>query len=85
MKLCRVDGKAISHACHPSLAGRAMLLCQPINGDGDPVGHPMVAVDHLGAGLHARVFVSSDGRCCRQELHDPKSPIRNFIQGLVDD
>ena len=85
MILCRVDGKAISHACHSSLQGCRLLLCQPITDGGEPIGHPMVAIDHFGAGLHAKVFVSTDGISAREEVDDPKSPVRNFVQGLVDD
>lgn len=84
MIYCRVDGNAISHACHPSLHGCRLLLCQPITETGEVIGHPMVAIDHLGAGLHSHVFVSTDGIGCREEVDDPKSPVRNFIQGLVD-
>ena len=51
---------------------------------GELIGAPIVAIDHLGAGLHSKVFVSTDGIGCRNEVHDPKSPVRNFVQGIID-
>jgi len=39
----------------------------------------------FGAGLHSRVFVSTDGVGARHLVHDESSPIRMFIQGLVDE
>ena len=58
-----------------------MLLCEPLDG-GDPHGAPMVAIDLFGAGLHPRVFVSTDGLGARHIVHDDNSPVRNFIQGV---
>lgn len=84
MIYCRVDGNAVSHACHPSLHGCRLLLCQPISGAGEATGDPIVAIDHFGAGLHSKVFVSTDGIGCRDIVHDPASPVRNFVQGIID-
>jgi microcompartment protein CcmK/EutM len=44
-----------------------------------------VAVDTFGAGMHSKVFVSTDGIGARALVEDDKSPVRNFIQGVVDD
>ena len=60
------------------------MLCQPIDPDGSAVGVPMVAIDLFGAGMHSKVFVSNDGLGARHIVHDDQSPIRNFIQGVVD-
>lgn len=79
-----VVGHAVSSHCHPSLKGCKMLLCEPIGTDGKAVGAPMVAIDLFGAGLHSKVFVSTDGIGARHIVHDPKSPVRNFIQGVID-
>jgi microcompartment protein CcmK/EutM len=61
-----------------------MLLCQTISPEGKPEGAPIVAIDLFGAGLHSKVFVSTDGVGARHLVHDEKSPIRNFIQGVID-
>jgi microcompartment protein CcmK/EutM len=44
-----------------------------------------VAIDLFGAGLHQRVFVSTDGIGARGIVHDEHSPVRNFVQGVIDD
>ncbi|TAG07005.1 MAG: ethanolamine utilization protein EutN [Verrucomicrobia bacterium] len=80
----QVVGHAVSSHCHPSLAGQKMLLCQTIDADGKLAGAPMVAIDLYGAGMHSKVFISTDGTAARNVVHDPKSPIRNFIQGVID-
>ena len=80
----QVVGHAVSSHCHPSLKGCKMLLCQPLDADGKAQGAPMVAIDLFGAGLHSKVFVSTDGVGARHMVHDEKSPVRNFIQGVID-
>lgn len=61
-----------------------MLLCQALDPERGLTGAPMVAIDLFGAGLHSKVFVSTDGLGARHIVHDDKSPVRNFIQGVVD-
>ena len=61
-----------------------MMLCQTLDADANLVGAPIVAIDLFGAGLHSKVIVSTDGLGARHIVHDDKSPIRNFIQGIVD-
>lgn len=74
-----------THA-HPSLRGFTMLLCQKEEADGTPSADPpFVAIDLFGAGMHQRVFVSTDGIGARDIVHDDHSPVRNFIQGIIDD
>lgn len=80
----QVVGHAVSSHYHPSLKGFKMLLCQALDPDGNPGGAPMVAIDLFGAGMHSKVFVSTDGIGARHIVHDPKSPVRNFIQGVID-
>ncbi len=80
----QVVGYATSSHSHCSLKGQKMLLCQPLGSGGKPEGAPIVAIDLFGAGLHSKVFVSTDGVGARHLVHDEKSPIRNFIQGVVD-
>ena len=86
MLLCRVVGHAVATCAHPSLRGASLRLCQREEADGTPLPEPpMVAIDHFGAGLHQRVFVSTDGIAARGIVDDEHSPVRNFIQGVIDD
>ena len=85
MFLAQVVGHAVSSHCHPSLKGHKMLLCQALDPQHGLAGAPMVAIDLFGAGLHSKVFVSTDGLGARHIVHDENSPIRNFIQGVIDE
>ena len=80
----QVVGNAVATAKHPSLDGFTMLLCQQLDADEKPNGTPFVAIDLFGAGMHQKVFVSTDGIAARGIVHDSKSPIRMFIQGIID-
>jgi len=84
MILAQVVGHAVTSHAHPSLKGCKLLLCQPLDAERRLSGAPMVAIDLFGAGLHSNVFVSTDGLGARHIVHDDFSPIRNFIQGVVD-
>ena len=84
MILAQVVGHAVSSHSHPSLKGCKLLLCQALDAQRRLSGAPMVAIDLFGAGLHSNVFVSTDGLGARHIVHDDSSPIRNFIQGVVD-
>ncbi|NNM29216.1 MAG: ethanolamine utilization protein EutN [Akkermansiaceae bacterium] len=71
---------------HPSLKGFTMLLVQREDETGKPDSEPpFVAIDLFGAGMHQRVFVSTDGIGARDIVHDEHSPVRNFVQGVIDD
>jgi microcompartment protein CcmK/EutM len=86
MLLCRVVGNAVASHGHESLKGFTMLLCQKEDADGSPADEaPFVAIDLFGAGMHQRVYVSTDGIGARDIVHDYHSPIRNYVQGVIDD
>jgi microcompartment protein CcmK/EutM len=85
MLLARVEGSVIATRKHPSYEGWRLLICQPINGAGEPEGVPQIAVDPHGAGMHERVLISSDGMATRLAVGDPKSPARWMIIALVDE
>ena len=86
MLLCRVVGNAVATCAHPSLKGFKMLLCQREDEDGKASAEPpFVAIDLFGAGMHQRVFVSTDGIGARGIVHDDHSPVRNYVQGAIDD
>jgi len=55
MILARVDGNAVTSIGHPSLIGRTIVLCTPVDEHGASAGAPFAAVDPMGAGMHARV------------------------------
>ena len=85
MFLARVEGNVIATRKHPSFEGWRLLICQPIGAEGQPEGVPQVAIDALGAGMHQRVILSSDGEAARVAVGDDKSPVRWMIVGIVDE
>lgn len=85
MYLARVEGNVIATRKHPSFEGWRLVICQPINGAGEPEGAPQVAIDALGAGMHQRVVISSDGAAARKAVGDNKSPARWMVIGVVDE
>ena len=85
MLLARVEGNVTATRKHPSFAGWRLLVCQPIGGGGEAEGTPVVALDPLGAALHQRVIVSTDGSAARHLVQDPLSPARMMIIGIVDE
>jgi microcompartment protein CcmK/EutM len=84
MNLARIDGNIVSATCHPSMEGYRTVICQPIDAEGNDEGTPVLAIDCLGAGLHERVILSTDGSATRELVRDPKTPLRNLIVGIVD-
>lgn len=85
MMLARAEGSVISTRKHPSFEGWRLTICQPIGAAGQPEGTPVVALDPLGAGLHQRVVVSTDGLAARHAVKDPRSPARMMIIAIVDE
>lgn len=85
MLLARVEGNVVATRKHPSFTGWRLVICQPINNDGEPDGAPQVAIDPHGAGMHQRVIISSDGAATRKVVGDKKSPARWMITGIVDE
>ena len=85
MLLARVDGSATATIRHPSAKGWRLAICQPIDEDGNEISTPILALDDMGAGLHQRVIISSNGDTLRKWVDDPKSPLRNMITHIVDE
>ncbi len=85
MLLARIDGSATSTIRHPSVKGWKLAICQPIDEEGRELGTPLIAIDKMGAGLHQRVILSSDGAALRDYVGDPHSPLRYMVTHIVDE
>jgi ethanolamine utilization protein EutN len=85
MYLARVEGNVTATRKHSSFEGWRLLICQPIGQSGTPEGVPQIAIDSLGAGMHQRVIISSDGAAARKAVGDEKSPVRWIVIGVVDE
>ena len=56
MQLARVIGTIVATTKDPGLAGRTLLVLQPLSPDREMVSAPLVAVDSVGAGSGEEVF-----------------------------
>ncbi|MEY3001363.1 MAG: Ethanolamine utilization protein EutN [Verrucomicrobiota bacterium] len=84
MLLCRVEGNATSTIRHPSLKGWRLLICQPLRENNEPDGLPILSLDALGAGVHDRVLVSSDGRSVQERIGTRHTPARYMTIAILD-
>jgi ethanolamine utilization protein EutN len=85
MQTARVLGSAIATVKHLSMEGRKLLVVQPYLSDGQtPDGHPLLAVDAVGAGRGEEVIITSDGRAAREYLNAEATPVRWTVIGICD-
>lgn len=85
MQWALVKGRATSTVKHPSLDGQKLLICQFLGNERQPIGDPILALDHLGAGKGDTVLITSDGSGLREMLKNGNSPARWWTLGIVDD
>lgn len=84
MLLARVVGEVVATVKHAYLAGRKLLLVQPVSAADAPTGKPAIAVDAAGAGPGDLVLVADEGNAAAQVLQAPRGPVRTVIVGVVD-
>lgn len=83
MKVCRVVGEVIATVKHPALAGRKLLIVQPVDAADAPGGPPLIAVDLADAGPGERVLLCDEGGSAALVL-GRDGPVRSVIVGRVD-
>ncbi len=82
MILARVVGTVVATRKDERLEGRKLLLCRPVNPQGEFEGSHLVAVDTVGAGFHETVLLVS-GSSARMAA-GKESPLDSAIVGIVD-
>ena len=86
MILCRVTGDVVSTVKNEKLAGKKILIVQPVDLDSKtPTEDSFLAVDLVGAGVTDLVLVVREGGGVRIVLQDDKIPLSNIITCIVDD
>jgi microcompartment protein CcmK/EutM len=83
MFLARVVGNVVATVKNPFLAGKKILIVQPLDRDGKDQGAKLLALDSVGAGAGETVY------CCRgREASFPflpdEVPTEISIVGIVD-
>lgn len=84
MRLARVIGTIVATIKHPSYDGQKIMLCQPLDPQGEAMGKQMIAVDSVQAGIGDHVLILTEGTGVRQILGKEAGPIRSLIVGIVD-
>jgi len=84
MQLGRVVGHATATVKHATLKGWRLLIVQLLLANGKEDGEPLLAIDHLGAGLGSLVILTNDGAAVRDLVGAKNSPIRWLVMGLQD-
>ncbi len=84
MKIARVEGTVTSTIKNEWYRGRKLMVVQPLDLDGSPLGTTRLAIDTVQAGAGDKVLVVSEGNAVRQLLEGFKIPIRSLIVGIID-
>jgi len=88
MILAKVLGPIVSSVKHPSYDALKILLCQPIDESGKPLGRSLVAVDRIcSAGEGDTVLLLKEGTGIRQLFglrKEDKLPIETCVAAIVD-
>jgi microcompartment protein CcmK/EutM len=84
MRLGRVTGTVVATIKHEALAGRKLLMVQPIDPFGKDVGEVVIALDQVQAGTGDRVLLLEEGNSSRQILQYENAPVRCLVVGIID-
>lgn len=84
MLLALVMGTVVATRKDERLLGKKLLVCRPVNPEGEVEGAYFVAVDTVGAGVKEMVLVVS-GSSARMAASFKESPVDSAIVGIVDE
>ena len=84
MRLARVIGSVVATRKDHTLDGAKLLLTQPVDLEGQPVGGVQLAVDSVGAGVGELVLLVLEGRAAGAALGRRAAPVDAAIVGIVD-
>jgi len=84
LQLARVIGRVVATRKPVGLAGRALLVIQPLDESLDAAGRPLVAADAIGSGPEEIVFWVG-GREASMALPDRFVPVDAAIVGHVEE
>ena len=83
MILARIVGTVVATRKDPRLEGKKLLICSPIDPEGNTEKGYIVAVDTVEAGIHERVLVVQ-GSSARMSSGCKDTPVDAAIVGIVD-
>jgi ethanolamine utilization protein EutN len=80
----RVVGNVVATQKQESHKGKKILLVQPLDLEGQPVGDAFVALDAVDAGVGDRVLAVQEGFSAMTSVGHIESPIDAAVIGVVD-
>jgi carbon dioxide concentrating mechanism protein CcmL len=83
MLIARVIGTVVSTQKEPTLDGLRLLVCQPLNAEGENAGAAVVAADAVGAGV-GEVILYATGSSARQTVATQNRPVDAVAMAIVD-
>ena len=84
MILCKVTGTIVATQKNEHLRSQKILIAQPIDLSGKPIGRDILALDSVDAGLGDTVLVIQEGQGAAQILRSKKVPVHSVIVAVVD-
>jgi ethanolamine utilization protein EutN len=82
--IARVVGNVVATRKHESHEGKKVLLIQPLDLEGQPMGDVVVAVDAVDAGVGDRVLAVQEGFSAMTSVGHVDSPIDAAVIGVID-
>lgn len=83
MLIARVIGTVVSTQKEPTMDGLRLLVCQPLNAEGEKAGAAVVAADAVGAGV-GEVILYATGSSARQTTVTQNRPVDAVVMAIVD-
>ena len=84
MILARVVGSVVATRKDPRLEGKKLLICRPVDPNGDDEKGYFIAVDTVHAGFRERVLIVQ-GSSARMASGCKDTPVDAAIVGIVDE
>ena len=85
MIIARVVGNVVATQKQESHEGKKILLVQPLDLDGQPMGDVVVALDSVDAGVGDRVLAVQEGFSAMTSVGHTESPIDAAVIGVIDE
>lgn len=84
MIIARVVGNVVATQKQQTHEGKKILLIQPLDLQGEPMGDVVVALDAVDAGVGDRVLAVQEGFSAMTSVGHVESPIDAAVIGVVD-
>jgi microcompartment protein CcmK/EutM len=82
--IARVIGNVVATQKQETHEGKKILLIQPLDLEGQPMGDVVVALDAVDAGVGDRVLAVQEGFSAMTSVGHTESPIDAAVVGVVD-